>query len=353
MLASGVFGFIGDYLLWWVLFISLVVHTWCFFKFFPRARRRKSGLVFGNALVFLCMLGVAGLAGETYFRFLCVETDSFGLSLPAHRWFALYTRLNSLACRDDEWSMEKPPGVRRIAFVGDSFTYGWGIERVEDRFPDRIQARFDETEPGSVQVMNVAKAGWGTGGQIQPIRDMIDLYGVDEVVLCYVLNDIERLVPRTGDFDPLRPPEPRWFNPDVSCLLDYLHRRIAVPRASTVAGYFDWLAAGFAEPAIWRAHQEQLHEIIRQCRERDVVLRVALLPYVRTRGHRFQPRRLHAMLRDFFEVNSVEVVDLLSVTEGLDPADLVVSKLDPHPNEHANELFANEIWQGFYAQATP
>ena len=143
MLTSGAFGYPVDYGLWWVVYLSLLVHTWCFFHFFPRKRCRKLGLGVGNGLVFFCFLGLTALAGESYFRFVCVESDPFGWSVPAQRWFALYTKLNSLGCRDVEWTVEKPPGVRRIAFVGDSFTYGWGIERVEDRFPDRIQAMFD------------------------------------------------------------------------------------------------------------------------------------------------------------------------------------------------------------------
>ena len=35
MLTSGVFGYLFDYLLWWILLASLLVHTWCFLRFFP------------------------------------------------------------------------------------------------------------------------------------------------------------------------------------------------------------------------------------------------------------------------------------------------------------------------------
>ena len=196
MLAGGAFGYVSDYLIWWVLLISLLVHTWCFFKFFPRKKHRHVGLLAGNALIFLCILGVAAIIGESYLRFVHVGTDSFGMSLPARRWFALYTKLNSLGCRDVEWTVDKPKHVRRIAFVGDSFIYGWGIERLEDRFTDRVQAMFHRESPGTVEVMNVAKPGWGTRGQMAPIGDMIDRFDVDEIVLCYVLNDIEKLLPR-------------------------------------------------------------------------------------------------------------------------------------------------------------
>ena len=352
MFTSGAFGYLADYALWWLLFTSLTVHTWCFFKFFPRSRYRKSGLIVGNILIFLCLLGVVSLAGETYFRFVAVETDSFGLSLPARRWFALHGRLNSLGCRDKEWTVEKPPGVRRIAFVGDSFTYGWGIKRLEDRFPDRIQAMFDRRERGQVEVMNVAKPGWDTGAELQPVADMIDVYGADEVVLCYVPNDIEKLLPSDAGFDPISPPEPTVVNLSSSCLLDYFYRRTILPRVPTVRGYHDWLAEGFADPEIWRRHQEQFFAIVRECRAKNVTLRVVLLPFLQTGGEKFQPGALHATLRGFFESQGVPVIDLLPTIEGRDRRALMVNACDAHPNERANALFADTIWKAFY-ESTP
>ncbi len=361
MLTSGMFGYLADYALWWLVLISVVVHTWCFFQFFPRRRYRRLGLLIGNLLVFVCMIGSVAMVGESYFRFLCVETDPFGWSVPAQRWFALYTRLNSSGCRDEEWTAEKPEGVRRIAFVGDSFTYGWGIERVEDRFTDRLQTRFRERSAGRdragddtvtrMEVMNVAKPGWDSGAQLAPVRDMIAHFAVDEVVLCYVANDIEELLPVSDDFNPIHPPQPRWFNPDSSCLLEYLHRRVQLPRAPTVRGYHDWLADGFADADIRRRHQLQLEAIMRHCREQGVTLRVVLFPFLRVSGNKFDAESVHDSLRRFFETGDVNVLDLLTTLAGANSADLMVNSHDAHPNEQANELFADAIWQAFYTDS--
>jgi len=349
MLTSGAYGYLSDYLLFWILLLSLFVHTWCFFKLFPRDRYRWTGIALGNLLVFLCMLGVVAMAMETHIRFTLVETDSFGVSLPARRWFALNTKLNSLGCRDKEWTPGDPLGVRRIAFVGDSFTYGWGIKRVEDRFPDIIQAHFDRIAPGKVEVMNVAKPGWGTGDEIQPVKDMITLYGVDEVVLCYLPNDIEKLLPTTDTFDPIKPPSPTFFNLDSSCLVDWLYRRLYLPRVPTVRGYHDWLAEGYANEKIWHRHQQQLYDIKNFCDEHGVPFRVVLLPFIRVGGEKLRLDRLHTLLGRFFETNHIEYVDLLPTIQGIPALDLVVNTADAHPNERANALFAEAIWKAFYA----
>ena len=47
------------------------------------------------------------------------------------------------------------------------------------------------------------------------------------------------------------------------------------------------------------------------------------------------------------------MVDLLPTIAGRDPGDLVVNGHDAHPNEPANELFADAIWQAFYAIPKP
>ncbi len=350
MLTSGAFGYLLDYVIWWLVFASLLIHTWCFFRYFPRTRYKRLGLVLGNLLVFLCLLGVAALAGESYFRFASVETDSFGVSLPARRWFVLYTDLNSEGFRDREWARVKSPGVRRIAFVGDSFTYGWGIERPEDRFPDRIQSAFDRRARGSVEVMNLAKPGWNTGEQFAAIREGKPRYDIDEVVLCYVANDLEDLLPTSDAFNPTRPPEPKFFNIDSSCLLDYLYRRILVPRAPSVREYFPCLQNGYRDRALWRRQSERLRSIVDFCAQRGVTFRVVLLPLLKVPDQQFRQEEVHALLRDFFASHAVPVVDLLPVVSGT-TEDLVVNARDSHPNERAHQLFAEHIWSAFYAEA--
>ncbi len=80
-----------------------------------------------------------------------------------------------------------------------------------------------------------------------------------------------------------------------------------------------------------------------------MTLRVALLPFNRSCGDRYQPAVVHGLLRRFFEVNDIDVVDLLPTVAQRDPADLVVNRHDCHPNETAHELYAEAIWNAFYA----
>lgn len=80
------------------------------------------------------------------------------------------------------------------------------------------------------------------------------------------------------------------------------------------------------------------------------MLRVALLPFLKTWGTRYDADRIHTQLRGVFERNGVPVVDLLPVITANNQASLVVNDHDPHPNEAAHRLFANRIWDAFYGR---
>ena len=66
---------------------------------------------------------------------------------------------------DINHSVVKQPGIKRILFLGDSFTIGYGISRA-DRFSDIIQKRL----PRSYQVINMGMWGYSTDQELLVLR---------------------------------------------------------------------------------------------------------------------------------------------------------------------------------------
>src|SRR5262245_52367922 len=98
-------------------------------------------IVFWNVVVFLALASVAALGGEAYFRWIYDSTDSFGLTLTTQRWLDRHFKVNQSGVRDSlaVYDDALPRGKRRVTFTGDSFTAGWGVADVEDRFANRIR----------------------------------------------------------------------------------------------------------------------------------------------------------------------------------------------------------------------
>ncbi|MFT4648260.1 MAG: lysophospholipase L1-like esterase [Glaciecola sp.] len=93
--------------------------------------------------------------------------------------------INSLGFRDPERTYAKPAGVKRVLVLGDSVTWGWGVDNGE-RFSDLLEARLGE----EVQVLNMGVPGYGTGQQFWNLEKFGWRYEPDAVVLCLVLNDV-------------------------------------------------------------------------------------------------------------------------------------------------------------------
>src|ERR1051326_7002512 len=59
-------------------------------------------------------------------------------------WMNKYVYLNSAGYRDREFSQYPPNNTYRIFVVGNSYTYGWGINKLGDTYPKVIEKELTE-----------------------------------------------------------------------------------------------------------------------------------------------------------------------------------------------------------------
>jgi len=98
-------------------------------------------------------------------------------------------RSNRLGYRDADHEPAKPPGVVRIAFVGDSYTRGARV-REEDRFSNVVTRRLDDEWPQvSVEGINFGKVGADTINNLEVLRKRAPEFDPDAIVYGFVLND--------------------------------------------------------------------------------------------------------------------------------------------------------------------
>ncbi len=100
-------------------------------------------------------------------------------------------KINSSGLRGPEIPLAKPPGVKRVLLLGDSFTEGYTVEE-----PLTVRARLEKELSSAlsipVQVINGGTAGWGTDQEILFYEKSGRAYAPDVVVLLFYYNDIYR-----------------------------------------------------------------------------------------------------------------------------------------------------------------
>jgi lysophospholipase L1-like esterase len=98
---------------------------------------------------------------------------------------------NSHGFRDREHSLTKKAGVLRIAFQGDSYTYGTGVKE-EERFSERTGDLLSARLPGrKIEVLNFGRPGLNIAGDLASLKENVLPYDPDVIVFGLVLNDFD------------------------------------------------------------------------------------------------------------------------------------------------------------------
>lgn len=233
-----------------------------------------------NVLLLCCAL-IAGLVfgevglrvvGITYPVFDAYDHDrAIALKPGKEGWYdgegGAYVKINSLGYRDVKHSKEKPPGVFRIAVLGDSFTEARQVD-IADTFWNRLERRLQgrpEFAARKIEVLNFGIGGYGTAQELITLKLHALGFSPDLVIVAFCPgNDL------ADNSKPLSSQVNRGFRPfyllrDDHLVLDNSFRDVSP----------QYLQRRFFLSAI---HHSRLLELINQARRVAAVRRMRQQP---------------------------------------------------------------------------
>lgn len=184
-------------------------------------RRRRARAVL-RAFVFILAGTLVGLLfAEVILRVAGISDPSVGQSdvvtgwsgLPgASAWYRTegeaFVKNNSAGFRDRERSVEKPPGVYRVAMLGDSFTQAMSVS-LEKSFTAVAESELtgcSKTGGGPrFEVLNFGIAGFGTAQEYLLLRTRVTAYHPDLVLVAFFTGNDVVDNSRALSVDPLKP----------------------------------------------------------------------------------------------------------------------------------------------------
>lgn len=319
--------------------------VWCL-KLRRRCKQRRQSLILPHLLLSTwCLLSLLTLA-EIWCAFGVDQSDAFNMTNISKRWFQKYieAQRNQAGWRDRrEFARTLPAGMRRICFLGDSFTIGHGVRRREDRFSDRLEAMLDQAQPGKFQVANMGEPGLETSQIEAVLRGTLEQgYQLDTAVYVFMLNDIEGYDPRTQEvIKSLQQAEPRFFLISQTYFLNWLYFRWR-QAAGGGGNYFPHLHDSYQGPA-WEGLRRKLDELHRDCQSHGVDFRMVIFPFLHNLGPNYPFHDVHQQLREYCESRKIPVLDLEPVLMPHVAEGLTVNRFDAHPNERAHAIVADAL----------
>ncbi len=225
----------------------------------------------------------------------------------------------------------------RILALGDSVTFGWGVDQ-DKTFAARLESLLPGRLHRPVRVINSGVGGYNTVQEVTYFKQEGLALQPDLVMLTYVNNDIEALNPAWNPWtgSSLRGKSVTEMANIVVGKL-WLYRLVAhaynyvLPKPQTGA-----VTASPQEEAGWRQSMASLQELVALCEARNIPLVVFF--------ERMDPRDNNMLLEAVVRhAKGVPVQDMAPWFEGLDESSVENSKIDRHHNAEGHRVMAEHM----------
>jgi lysophospholipase L1-like esterase len=269
---------------------------------------------------------------------------------------AVVHQVNSAGFRGSEFDRAKPADVVRIAFFGDSFTFGEGVKD-NDVYPI-VAARSLErrlSDDRRVESLNFGVGGYNADQSIHLLEWQGLATDPDAIVLGYTPNDSEEplFVPSRGkqhfrrrrrELDALevqshrRPPSSPLYDFRTAQLIwqFVMQRRLTERTLAEIVRLYEDDNPG------WIRSRAAIRTLGRHCSELDVSCVVVLFPLLYQLDD-YPLAEIHDHIAREVRAAGVTLVDLLPLLEDRSARSLWVHPTDHHPNEEVHAIAGDAI----------
>lgn len=338
---------VWDFALYFLIdFITVILFSFFVYKIFKsKAPEVKKKLLL--SLVFIFLVFVLAFSGfEAYFRYVYDESDGLGYLKVNSKWHQRHVIFNAYFYRDRDFTIQKQEGVKRIGVLGDSITFGGGIENVNDRFSNLLEKKLKDSGY-KVEVYNLGKPGYDTEGEIAEYQKVKNL-DFDIIIWEFFLNDIQPEGKSTGT--PIIAKNSQTANfvqffSDKSYFFDFIFWRLSTRYQKTFEQLKNADLAQYEDQNILNHHKLIIADFLRELNLENKKVIVVIFPFINLLGPSYPAGDIHQMISSYFKDNEVEVVDLLEDLKNEDPKSLIASRFDAHPNEEVHTLVADKLYE--------
>jgi lysophospholipase L1-like esterase len=321
---------------------------------------RNVVLVLRNPFIILslCSLCISLLLAEFSMRLIYRPTLELGEITP---WvspkYTNYTpEQNQFGFREEELSDAIiEDGFTRILFLGDSVTFGFGVEKGEERFSDLIESRLNsaEEQKGSKSKYHIYNAGVpGTSPKdwLAYLDRLIPVYKPDYVFVIFFLRDGTSL--RTslrfweGLINEIKAKYTGRFLYRYSYIGRYIYDRLILKEFSDY--YTEEIISAYIgeedDKRTWIDQQLLLLEMRDLCKKNKIEFHLIIFPLLYDLDSSYPFYKVEDEIVRFADSGDIPVFSLTKGFIGQADHTLWISPSDQHPNERGHQIAADTLY---------
>lgn len=311
--------------------------------------------IFAAILYIICLCGILELVTIFYLRIqpsydvamwrynkkLKIKADDPGLShkhapnSSAHL-YGVHIKTNSHGLRDREFSYDKPTNIRRILFLGDSLTLGWGVP-FDNLFTKLLEKRLKNINNQKTEIINTGVGNYNTKQEFTYYKNEGIKFSPEHVMLLYFINDAE--------------PTPKYTDPVIindSYFLVFMWSRIKkiLGRFDSDNNFLNYYSNLYKDNSPgWEVSKKSLLGIRDLAKKNKSKLTIAVCPELRVLHPKYPFLEEHKKILSFLKKNNISFIDLLPIFQKRvkNESETWVSLEDSHPNILGNQIITNGI----------
>lgn len=281
---------------------------------------------------------------EAYFRFIYDNSDGLGFLKVNQKWHQRHVKVNGDFRRDEEFKLQKIAGVTRICALGDSITFGYGIENEKDRYTEILEKTLQQ-DGYSLEVYNLAVSGGNFSDGVTTYR-LYEFLNCDVILHQYALNDIRnneeqaKLLQENSKVSPLTKKAL-----DFSYFFDFIYWRLNQRYEDTFGKLQEFDFKDYENQDKLNNHLSEIQKYLQEVKSDGKKIIVVIFPMFFVPLDNNYPGWIHALIQGYFAKVGATTVDLLPVALGNEVSDLRASRFDAHPNEYFHNLAAQKLYE--------
>jgi lysophospholipase L1-like esterase len=268
---------------------------------------------------------------EIIFMFISLSHGS-GEAFSGKIWGnRFWNPINKLGFRDEE----PKKGKNTVFFVGDSFTAGWGVKNIEDRFGE-IAAKKLKEQGKTINEINLGRYGADTKLEYYIFKSFIKKTNIKpkQVILQYFVNDMDKLLINKKKCVELLPSNSMWKKPFIegSYLLNYLvnlYPNSDQNNKNIECTYGYRLKQAYNNDSIWNYEELELNKFRDYCKINNIKMTILFFPFMEDLKLA-KDLGIENRIRKYCVRNNLKLLDVTKIIRNLSKNYRQASKTDAH-----------------------
>lgn len=320
-----------------VLLFILTESAQLFREIFIKKDRKE---IIRNIATILFSIFVLIIFLEAVFMFI-PRSHGVGTTL-GHKLFyhKYWNTRNSLGFREREPEKDKDSA---ILFIGDSFTEGWGLKKVNDRYSDIVRNAIQSQYPDHC-ITNIGVSGSETKREYETFIKFLNKTKKkpSKIYLEYFGNDIISIADSMKPYNGYRVyqniPTVFTYAINASYLINFIYWSIPHPGLNDFNKY---LNAAYQDTACFRLHTKELDRFINFSRQNNVELTMIIFPFLT--DLEISKKTYTNKLINYFKQKNIQTIDVSDLIKDVPVYKRIINSNDQHPSEEVNRLVANVL----------